>query len=235
MSSSAHPQLFWDQDGSGLVSLLGTARPALWLRSIGRVPTIDEAKLLGRIAHRDPTLMLWATVVADANNTARALRRYPDLVNAKLAQADVLAVTGFGRQDRPSYLDLVDGSHCSPNSFHEFVNHPSFGVLSGAVFGPLDAASSSIPLLRSHLLGWGARTGQSAEQELLEHVEQFGALSCSPVIVVSDSNVRHYWVILLGDETEPIVIPPDSAADRADFLRWSRIGWDIKNLNRYAP
>lgn len=234
MNNEQQTQFYWDEDGSALLPLLGSPEPALWMRSIERIPSLEEAKLFGRIADRGPALMLWATVAADATNAARALRRYPDLVATKLAQADVLAVTGFGRQDRPSYLDLVDGSQCAPRSFHEFINHPSFGVLSGAVFGPLDVAPACVPILASHLRGWGARTGQSAEQELLEHVGQFGALACSPVVVVADSDVRHYWVLLLDRRTGP-VIPAESATDRNSFLRWSRIGWDIKNLNRYAP
>jgi len=235
MNNEAQTQFYWDEHGSGLLPILGTPKTALWMRAVERIPTIDEAKLFGRIAGRGPALMLWATVAADATNTARALRRYPELIATKLAHADVLAVTGFGRQDRPSYLDLVDGSHCSPPSFHDFINHPSFGVLSGAVFGPLDAAPECIPLLASHLQGWGARTGQHAERELLEHIEQFEALSCSPVVVVTDSNVRHYWVFLLDGKTAPIAIPAEYAVDKNRFLSWSRIGWDIKNLNRYAP
>jgi len=234
-TTSSRTRLFLDSSGAALARMLGEARPALWMRGAERLPELSEAKLLAQVSGAGPALLLWA-VSRVTDDPDRSFRHFRDLSAVRVGEGELKAMTGLGRCTIPSQIDIADGTNCSPETFKQFVSDSTFSTLSGVLFGPVSKAPTCIAILSKSVENWHSNSGAAGERDLLATVEELRVQSCAPVVCIVDSNMRHFWAILL-DEDSAIATSGNSAlfATSEEFARWERIGWDVRSLNRSSP
>jgi hypothetical protein len=228
-------RLYFDREGAALGRLLGEARPTIWMRGAERLPELAEAQLLATVAGAVPNILLWA-VSKISEDPNRSFRYFPRLGAMRVAEGELMAITGLGSSNRASHIDIANGNHCDPQTFKQFVGDSTFSRLSGVIFGPAERAQDCVPILSASLENWGINTGAAGERELLHSIDKLRALSCSPIVCIRDSDTRDYWAMLL--ESNIPFETSDSAALFAtseEFARWERIGWDVRSLNRSSP
>jgi hypothetical protein len=234
-TTSSRTRLFLDSSGAALERMLGEARPALWMRGAERLPELSEAKLLAQVSGAGPALLSWS-VSRVTDDPDRSFRHFRELSALRVGEGELEAMTGLGRFTIPSQIDIADGTNCSPETFKQFVSTSTFGILSGVLFGPVSKAQSCIPILSRTLGNWHVNSGTAGERDLLTTVAELRAQFCAPVICIVDSDMRHFWAILLDEDTA-IAASGSSAlfATSEEFARWERIGWDVRSLNRSSP
>jgi hypothetical protein len=180
-------------------------------------------------------LLLWS-VSRVTDDPDRSFRHFRELSALRVGEGELEAMTGLGRFTIPSQIDIADGTNCSPETFKQFVSSSTFSTLSGVLFGPVSQAQACIPILSKSVENWNVNGGAAGERALLATVDELRAQCCAPVVCIVDSDTRHFWAILLDEDTA-IAASGSSAlfATSEEFARWERIGWDVRSLNRSSP
>jgi len=204
------------------------------MRAAQRLPTLNEAKLLAEAAGSEPNLLLWAVSKA-SDDPARAFRYFRNLNGMRVGQGELMAITGLGNVNRPSQIDIADGTDCDPQTFADFVADSTFGRLSGVLFGLAIHAQDCVSIISRSVESWAVNSGVASERELLKTIAKLRAEECTPVVCIADSNTRNYWAIVLDQNSVVSHAAADLFATAEEFAQWERIGWDVRSLNRSAP
>jgi hypothetical protein len=209
--------------------------PAVWMRPSGRNIDIEEARILAQIFGFDASILMWRTrrLSPSPDVFNGALGKFQWLRDHRIVHFEVIANTGIGIDDLPGYIDLADGTDCDHEEFDRFVSESTFGKLSGIVFGSARSASSCLSVFESYLKEWHKGSREDGEIGLLNWIRGMQSLSLNPAISITDSNMRTYYAIPKVDSASSRkTLNPKMLATKEEFTGWSRIGWDIKSLQR---
>lgn len=223
--------VYFDRSGEALGRLLGENVPAVWLRGAERLPSLSEVTSgeLGSLA----TLFLWR-VVALKHSAQGPFEHQPCLAQHECLRVPTVGQTSLGPDDQPSVLAVSTLSECSESEFASIVGQSTFSRLWGAFYGTRDSVTPYAVRLSSTLSGWGVQRRVDAERDYTAFLKDTSRDGIRTVVVVVDSNMRHYWVIPQSGEL-PALAEALKVVTRAEFERWESVGWDVKRLERSKP
>lgn len=224
--------IYLDRSGGALGELLGEEIPAIWMRGADRLPSLTEVTSLGELGPR-ATLFLWR-LVALTHSPQGPFGHHPCLARQECLRLPTVGQTSLGPEDQASVLAVSTVKECSDSDFSSIVGQPTFSRLWGAFYGDSDSVVPYAVRLSTTLSGWGVQRRMDAERDYFALLQDSGRSGIRSVVVVVDSDMRHYWVVpQLGDL--PQLPETLTLVTRTEFERWQSVGWDVKRLERSKP
>jgi hypothetical protein len=224
--------VYFDRSGEALGRLLGENTPAVWLRGAERLPSLSEVTRVGALGS-ESTLFLWR-VVALKHSAQGPFEHHPCLARHECFRLPTVGQTSVGSDDHASLLAISTVSECSQSEFSSIVSQSTFPRLWGAFYGGLDCVPSYAAKLSTTLCRWGVQRRSDAERAYVTFLHDTSRTGVRSVVVVVDSNMRHYWVV--PQSGEPPTLPATlTRATCTEFAHWQSVGWDVKRLERSKP